>query len=291
MARDFSEQQATVGSIVKVVFLVFVGIIFLIGIFGSFYIINAGERGIVLTWGRPDLVAKESGPHFKIPFAQTVVKIDVQTQKYEADASAASSDLQTVSTKIAVNYHLVPENTPVLFQNIGVGYRDKIIQPAVQEIVKACTAKFTAEQLITQRDMVKECIDIALKARLLNSGIIMETTSITNFDFSAQFNAAIEQKVTAEQDALTQKNKLAQVQYEAQQTVAIANGTATATILNAEAEARKVQLINNQLTQSPMYVEYIKAQKWDGHYPYYYMTGGNSPTMLMQLPTSYNTTG
>jgi len=291
MAKDFTEHEATVGSIVKIIFLAFVGIVFLIGIFGSFYIVGAGERAIVLTWGRPDMVAKESGPHFKIPFAQTVVKMDVQTQKYEADATAASSDLQTVSTKIAVNYHLVPENVPLLYQNIGVGYRDKIIQPAVQEIVKASTAKFTAEELITKRELVKEQIDIALKARLLSSGIVMETTSITNFDFSAQFNAAIEQKVTAEQDALTQKNKLAQVEYEAQQAIAMANGTATSTVLNAEAEAKKVQLINNQLSQSPQYVEYIKAQKWDGHYPQFYMVGGSSPNLLMQLPTAYNTTG
>jgi prohibitin 2 len=285
-AKDFTEHEATVGSIVKIIFLAFLGIIFVIGIFSSFYVVGAGERAIVLTWGSPSLTAQGSGLHFKIPFAQTVEKMDVQTQKYEAKASAASKDLQTVSTDIAVNYHLIPESVPVLYRDIGMGYREKIIQPAVQEIVKASTAGFTAEELITKRAAVKENIDKLLADRLIPSGIVLETTNIVNFDFSEQFNAAIEQKVTAEQQALTQKNKLAQVEYEAQQVVASAKGNAEATVLNAEAEAKKVQLVNNQLSQSPQYVEYIKAQKWDGHYPYYYMTGGNSPTMLMQLPTT-----
>jgi prohibitin 2 len=289
MVRDFTEHEATVGSIVKIVGLAFLGLMLVIGIFSSWYIVGAGERAIVLTWGSPSMDAQGSGLHFKIPFVQTVVKMDVQTQKYEAKASAASKDLQTVNTDLAVNYHLVPESVPLLYQNIGTGYREKIIQPAVQEIVKASTAGFTAEELITKRALVKENIDKLLAERLLPSGIIVETTNIVNFDFSEQFNKAIEAKVTAEQEALTQKNKLAQKEYEAQQVVATAKGDAEATILNAEAEAKKVQLVNNQLSQSPQYVEYIKAQKWDGHFPEFYMTGGNSPNLLMQLPTTQTT--
>lgn len=289
MARNdgMGSTDPTIGTVTKYVFLGILAIIVVIGLFSIPYTVGAGERAIVLTWGNPSMNAQGSGLHVKVPFAQSVVKMDVQTQKYEADASAASSDLQTVSTKIAVNYHLIPESVPVLYKNIGIGYREKIIQPAVQEIVKASTAKFTAEELITKRELVKEQIDIALRERLATSGIIMETTSITNFDFSAQFNAAIEQKVTAEQDALTQKNRLAQVEYEAQQLVATANGTATATILNAQAEAKKVQLINDQLAQSPQYVEYIKVQRWDGKLPVM-MLGQATP--LMQIP-SLNATG
>jgi len=290
MVRDFGEKEKTVGSIVKIVAWAFLGLMLIIGFFGAWFIVGAGERAVVLTWGNPSMDAKGPGLHGKIPFAQTVVKMDVQTQKYDADAGAASSDLQIVSTKIAVNYHLTPESVPVLYKDIGINYREKIIQPAVQEVVKACTAKFTAEQLITKRELVKECIDAALKDRLSSKGINMETTSITNFDFSAQFNSAIEAKVTAEQEALTQKNKLAQREYEAQQAVAIAKGTADATVLNAEAEAKKIELIQKQLAASPNYVELIKAQAWDGHYPQFYMIGGNSPNLLMQLPTSLTQT-
>jgi len=285
--------EVTVGKAVGWVFLGIFGLIVIIALFQIPYTIGAGQRGIILTWGSPSMDAKSPGLHGKIPFAQQVIKMDVQTQKYDADASAASSDLQVVSTKIAVNYHLTPESVPVLYKDIGTGYREKVIQPAVQEVVKACTAKFTAEQLITQRANVKECIDIGLQARLVDKGINMETTSITNFDFSAQFNIAIEQKVTAEQEALTQKNKLAQREYEAQQAVAIAKGTADATILNAEAEAKKVELIQAQLKSSPQYIELIKAQKWDGKVPIIMMGGDTTPFMDISslIPSTPSTTG
>lgn len=285
---DEPSDDLTVGKIVKIVTGLVIGLIALIAVFSTFYTVGAGERGIVLTWGNPSMNAMGPGLHMKIPFAQHVVKMDVQTQKYDADASAASSDLQIVSTKIAVNYHLTPESVPALYKDIGVTYREKVIQPAVQEVVKACTAKSTAEQLITQRANVKECIDVALKERLLDKGINMETTSITNFDFSAQFNSAIEAKVTAEQEALTQKNKLAQKEYEAQQAVAIAKGQADATVLNAEAEAKKIELIQAQLAASPNYVELIKAQKWSGNLPVIVM-GGNGATPFLDISSIVST--
>ena len=287
---DSDKPELTVGTIAKIVLTGILGVIFIIGLFSTLYIVGAGERGVILTWGEVDPAAMNPGLHIKIPFAQTVKKMDVQTQKYVAEASAASSDLQIVSSEIAVNYHLTPESVPGLYRDIGVAYREKVIQPAVQEVVKSCAAKFTAEQLITQRENVKECIDAALKLRLLDKGINMETTSITNFDFSAQFNSAIESKVTAEQEALTQKNKLAQKEYEAQQVVAAAKGDADATILKAEAEAKKVQLIQAQLQSSPQYVELIKVQTWDGALPII-MMGGNGATPFMDISSIIGQSG
>lgn len=276
------EQEIDIGmTIVKTIKWGILAIIVLIIVFGGFYTIGPGQRGIITTFGKAEVTSMAPGPHLKIPIVQQITKMDVQTQKYETDASAASKDLQVVSTKIAVNYHIEPDTVPTLFKDIGINYREKIIQPAVQEIVKASTAQFTAEELITKRVLVKEEIDRLLADRLRKSGIIMETTSITNFDFSEQFNAAIEQKVTAEQQALTQKNKLAQVEYEAKQLIATADGTAKSTILNAEAEAKKVQLMQEQLKQSPQYVEYIKVSRWDGKMPQIMLSG---TTPLMQLP-------
>jgi regulator of protease activity HflC (stomatin/prohibitin superfamily) len=257
---------------------VILGVLILTLVFGSWYIVNAGERGILVTLGKPSEVPTTEGIHFKVPVTQSVVKVNIQTQKYETTASSASSDLQTVKTDIAVNYHLATDSVVTIYKEIGLDYANRIIQPAVQEVVKASTAHYTAEQLITQRSLVKDEIDASLAERLGKKGIILETTSITNFDFSDQFNQAIEKKVTAEQDALTQKNRLAQVEYEAQQLVAQANGKrdaaiaeaegqAKSTLLNANAEAQKVQLVNDQLKQSKDYVEYIKAQRWDGKLP------------------------
>ena len=133
-------------------------LILLILIFGSIYTVQAGYRGILLTFGKPDSVAKTEGIGFKIPIAQKVVKMAVQTQKYEADASAASKDMQVVSTKIAVNYHIVSERVPEIYTELSLAYQDRLIQPAVQEVVKASTAQFTAEELITRRPEVKDKI-------------------------------------------------------------------------------------------------------------------------------------
>lgn len=276
----------------KLIVFAIIGIILLIALFGSFYIINPGERGILITLGNPSPVASAEGLHFKIPIIQHVVKMDIKTQKYDAQASGASKDLQIVSTNIAVNYHLSSDGVVSLYKDIGVGYKDKLIMPFVQEVVKANTAKFTAEELITKREVIKEMIDADLRERLEGRGIYMETTSITNFDFSAQFNQAIEAKVTAEQNALTEKNRLAQIEYQAQQKVAEANGTATATILNAQASAQSIllkatsdaealRLQKEQVT--PELIQLRMAEKWDGALPQY-MFGDSMP--LLQLPVT-----
>jgi prohibitin 2 len=265
----------------KILLFVFLGIVGLIFLVGSWYIVPAGNIGVLMTLGKVSDVGMNNGFHFKAPLFQKVIYMDIQTQKYETKASAASSDLQVVSTDIAVNYHLSKGSIVTIYQEIGVNYADRIIQPAVQEVVKASTAHYTAEQLITKRANVKDEIDKTLAERLLGKGIVLETTSITNFDFSAQFNAAIEAKVTQEQQALTAKNKLDQVQYEAQQLVATANGQRDAQIAVATGEAKKVELIQLQLAQSPNYVEYIKATKWDGKLP---TTMFGTATPLVQFP-------
>ena len=235
----------------------------------SVYTIDAGERGIILTFGKPNQIAMTEGLHFKTPFAQKVVKMDVKTQKYEAPASSASKDLQVVSTNIAVNYHLTPESVPRLYQEIGLAYQDRILQPAVQEILKSATAKFTAEELITKRPLVKEEIETQLKERLQNRGIIVEEISIVNFDFSESFNTAIENKVTAEQNALAAKNKLEQIKYEAEQAITAAEGQAKSQALLASSvttDTLEYQMLLNQRAA---------IDKWNGELPQ--VTGGAIP--------------
>jgi regulator of protease activity HflC (stomatin/prohibitin superfamily) len=258
------EREVYVSIEIILVLVLLAGFI-LITALNSFYTVQAGERAILLTWGNPNEVPYTSGLHLKIPFVQTVVKMDVKTLKYEAAASAASQDLQTVSTNVAVNYHLSADSIVTLYREIGVDYQDKIIQPAVQEVVKSITAKYTAEQLITKRAEVKEAIDVALKERMRTNNIIVETLSITNFDFSSSFNAAIENKVTTEQNALAAKNKLAQVEYEAQQRIAQAEG---------EAKAIKIQAEAIQSQGGKEYVQLQAISKWDGKLPTY--TGGGA---------------
>jgi prohibitin 2 len=232
--------------------------IVIILLFSTIYTVGAGERAILLTWGSPDSTPQMSGLHFKIPIAQSVVIMEVRTLKYDAKATAASQDLQTVNTDVAVNYHINPDSVVTIYKTIGTDYETKIIMPAVQEVVKSVTAKFTAEQLITQRSVVKDQIDIALADRLLKSNIVMETTSITNFDFSQTFNVAIENKVTAEQNALAAKNVLEQKKYEAQQLVITAQG---------QADASKLQIATINQNGGMQYLQWIAIQKWDGKMP------------------------
>ena len=243
-----------------------IGIVALIIFFGAYYIVNPGERAIVITMGNPNLVPTAEGIHFKFPIFQNIVKINVQTQKYEvAKASAASKDLQTVTTDVVINYLISPDTVPELYKNIGIGYQDKVIAPAVQEVVKSVTAQYTAEELITKRAEVKEKMDIALRDRLATWNINVQSVAITNFDFSPEFNKAIEAKVTAEQNALAAKNKLAQVEYEKLQRITQAEG---------EAEAIKIQAQAIQAQGGKDYVQLQAISRWDGKLPM--VTGGNS---------------
>ena len=274
-------------AIKKGVGLVVLLIVALIVIFGTFYTVGAGERGIVLTWGNPSMDAKLPGLHLKVPIAQSVVVMVVQTAKYETPAAAASKDLQVVSSHIAVNYHLTPETVPELYKNIGVGYEDKVIQPAVQEEVKAATAKYTAEELITQRPVVKQTIEDSLRERLVSRGIIVESVNIVNFDFSEQFNAAIESKVTAEQDALKAQRILERIKIEANQAVAAAEGQKNSKIAIAQGDAEAIKLIDEQLSRSPQYIQFLMANRWNGVLPT--VTGGAVPFLNLNAPVQTTT--
>lgn len=241
-----------------------IGLIAVIIVFGSFGTVGAGERGVKTRFGGVTGAVIGEGLFFKLPFVEQVVIMDIKTQKEQTDANAASKDLQTVNSVVALNYSVKPEAVAKLYQEIGVDYKARVIDPAMQESVKASTAKFTAEELITKREEVKEDIKQAITQRLAVNGILVENFSIINFNFSKSFNDAIEAKVTAEQDALAAKNKLAQVQYEAQQAVEKAKG-------NAEALRVESAAINS----NPQVLQLRAIEKWDGHMPQ--VTGSATP--------------
>jgi len=244
---------------IKLGILAFV-ILFIVlpAIFSAAYTIKAGERGVLLTFDKPSPDAVGEGLHFKFPFAQKIVEIDVKTQKYVAEASSSSQDLQIVSTSIAVNYHLTPSTVPKLYQEIGLSYEDRIIQPAVQEVVKAVTARYTAEELITRRADVKNDIHSELRERLQIRGMVVEDISITNFDFSESFNDAIESKVTAEQLKLKAETDLERVE------------------LEALAIRLQVQEINAEFIEfKRLENEKFALEQWNGILPQ--VTGGATP--------------
>lgn len=247
-----------------IVTVVVIGVALLLS---PFIVIDAGEEGIVVRNGAVDHIIG-AGLQGKAPLIDNVVVFDVRTQKEQTDATAASSDLQNVTASVAINYNVNPDTVGDMYKRIGTDYKNTIIDPAIQETVKGVTAKYTAEQLITQRSQVTTDIQTALVSRLQPNDIVVTGVSITNFAFSDQFNSAIEAKVTAQQNAEAAKNKLQQVQYEADQTVAKA--TADAKAIQIQAQAIEQQGGAN-------YVQLQAVAKWDGHLPTQMIPGGTVP--------------
>ena len=242
--------------IVKIVVLAVCAVL-LVGVaLTCFTVVPAGHTGVVLTFGAVEDNVLDEGLHFKVPLVQTVVQMNNRTQKIEADGTASSKDLQIISYVVAVNFHVNDDSSASLYQNVGKDYGSVIIVPAIQESIKAVTAQFTAEELITKRQTVGDQIKDALSEKISQYGIVVEIFNIVNFDFSEEFNAAVEAKQTAQQNALKAEQDLARIEVEAKQK-----------ITQAEAEAQSIKLIQEALAQSPDYVDYIKWSKWDGELP------------------------
>jgi prohibitin 2 len=251
----------------KRILLVVIGIfaaLILLGIVWPFGTIGAGERGVQLRFGAVTGKVLGEGLYFRIPIMESIRVVDVKVQNDQVEASAASKDLQSVNSIVAVNFHVNPEQVAMLFQGVGEEYKSRLIDPALQESVKASTAKFTAEELITKREEVREEVKRHLKDKLEIRGIIIDDFNIVDFNFSNSFNEAIEAKVTAEQSALAAKNKLEQIKFEAEQAIASAKGRAEA--LRIESEALK---------SNPEILELRALEKWDGRLPT--VTGGSVP--------------
>lgn len=221
-----------------------------------FTVVKAGHTGVVMTFGAVEDKVMSEGLNFKVPFIQSVVQMNNRTQKTETEGTASSKDLQIISYVVAVNYHVNDSSSASLYQNVGMDYGSVIIVPAIQESIKAVTAQYTAEELITKRQAVGDQIKSALSEKINQYGINVEIFNIVNFDFSDEFNAAVEAKQTAQQNALKAEQDLARIEVEAKQK-----------ITQAEAEAQSIKLIQDALAKSPDYVEYIKWNKWDGKLP------------------------
>jgi len=250
---------------------IFIAVLILISWLNPFVVINAGNRGVITTFGKVNPVVLEEGLHLRIPIMQQVTEINVQIQKGEGDGDAASRDLQQVHAKIALNYHLIPNRVAETYQAIGdlnsVG--DRIIIPAVQEATKATTAKYTAEELISKRPEVRDQISQFMRDRLLRHGIQIDEFSIVNFRFSESFNQAIEAKTTAEQLKLKAERDLERIRVEAEQKIA-----------SAKAEAESLRLQKQEITPDLLKLREIENQrvaleKWDGRLPQ--VTGGSVP--------------
>lgn len=240
----------------KIVIFSVIGVLAVLIGFSCFTVVQTGHSGVVLTFGAAGESVLGEGLHFKVPFVQNIVQIDNRTQKIETAGTASSKDLQVVTYTVAVNFHVNNTSSSTLYKTVGSDYSNVVIAPAVQESIKSVSAQFTAEQLITERATVSEQIKQTLSEKINHYGVTIEIFNIVNFDFSEEFNNAVEAKQTAQQNALKAEQDLARIEVEAKQK-----------ITQAEAEAESIKLIQDALAASPDYIEYVKWNKWDGKLP------------------------
>ncbi len=234
------------------------GLLVLILLFGTYVTIPSGFCGVMTTFGAASQKVLAPGLHFKMPFVQGVVKMNVQVQKNQLTEHAASLDLQDVETTVATNWNINNSDASWIYQQIGMEdvLNERIIQPVVSNAIKAVVAHYNAEDLVEKRDLVRGQIEDLIRKNLkpYHVNVDVDGVSITNFSFSPDYERAIEQKQVAQQRAQQAEYELQQAKVEAERQIAQAQG---------QAQAQK--LIQQTLT--PQLIQQQAIQKWDGHLP------------------------
>ena len=276
--------QAIVGGVIVLV------VVYLL--FSSVVVVNSGHVGVVRTLGAVNMTPLDEGFHLKKPFLDQVEEIDIRLRKAESNASAASKDLQVVSTNVAVQYSLMGVVVPLTYQKIGRRQivETTLVDPAIMESVKSVTAQYTAEELITKRAAVKtriqqaisEFVDETLKQKEVVGALSLANVAITDFDFSAEFNRAIEEKVRAEQEALKAKNeklrRVTQAEAAAAERTLAADAEAYQIEVASKARAEAIRREAEALKDNPALIQLRIAEQWDGRLPQ--VAGGGALPLL-----------
>lgn len=253
---------------IKIVLLSVLGLIVLITFLSTFQIVGAGERGVLLTFGAFNGTVFQPGIHLKLPFVQEVIVMDVRTQKLDIDNSEAySHDLQVVETYSVVNYNLDPQAVGTIYQQYGLDYEAKMLHPNLEASVKQTIAKYSAETILSDRATIQTEIQEVFKQSVPNAFTITKY-ALVNESFSKTYEAAIEAKQVAQQDAEKAQNELKKAQIDAQSRIAQAKG---------EAEAIQIQAAAIQQQGGANYVQLQAIQKWDGKLPIQMIPGSTVP--------------
>jgi len=249
--------------------VVIVVLVFAVAVLNPLVVINAGERGVVLNWGAFNGQVMDPGLHFRVPFMQDIVPVNVQTEKVDLqDSQAYSYDLQVVTVQSTLTYHVDPAEVGLLYSEIGPEYESKIINPSLEASIKQVYAKYTAEQLLSKRGEVQDEIQATFVQTIAGKHLIVEHYALTNEAFSADYENAIEQKQIAEQSALKAKNDLDRIKIESEERVNQAQ---------AEAQAIQIQAQAIQQQGGEAYVQLQAIDKWDGRLPTQMLSGGTVP--------------
>lgn len=241
--------------------VIVIGLITSLFVFKAYVIVEPGHRGIVVQLGAVQSNILNEGFHIVVPIVQKIIPIEVRVQKAQSEETTSSKDLQVVNTIIAVNYRLDPTSVNKLYQEVGLDYKERIVDPAIGESLKAVTAQYTAEELVSKRSEVSYKVKETLSKKLATYFMNLDEINITEFKFSPEFNQAIEQKQIAEQQALKANLDLQRIEIEAKQKIE-----------QAKAEAESLKLQKDQITPELVELRKIEAQieaikKWDGKLP------------------------
>jgi regulator of protease activity HflC (stomatin/prohibitin superfamily) len=234
----------------------------------AFFIVPPGEVAIKTRLG--SIVDSYSeGIHFKLPFLESVTKFSIQIQRADIKTQAFSKDLQTMNSHLVVNHRIQKETAVSIYRNLGPRYVENIVDPAVQEVFKAISARYSAERIISERNQLVEEINAEVKERLNKKEIIVTDISVTDLDFTDQFLKAVEDKQVAEQQAKMSEKLVEKAKRDAEQQIAKSRG---------EAEALRMQ--REQVTPALIELRKVDAQlkaieKWNGVLPGY--VGGGVP--------------
>ena len=267
----------------RLVGLILVVVFAVIFLSSSFVVIPAGHTGVALTFGKVEDNVLQEGLHFKVPFVQKIVVVDNRIVKLDVNTEAFSKDLQTITTVVAVNYHVGKENSQNLYKNVGMGFEEVLITPAVNEVLKAVTAKYTAVELVSSRAEVSMLLDDGLNEKMNAYGIFINELNIINWDFSEEYINAVEAKQVAEQNLIKTRT-------EQEQALVIANTEAEKRVIAAEAQANEIKVLaeanaesNRIITESinEILIRYQTVSKWDGKLPTV-MSG--SDNLLIDIP-------
>ena len=267
----------------RLVGLILVVVFAVIFLSSSFVVIPAGHTGVALTFGKVEDHVLQEGLHFKVPFVQKIVVVDNRIVKLDVNTEAFSKDLQTITTVVAVNYHVGKESSQTVYKNVGMGFEEVLITPAVNEVLKAVTAKYTAVELVSSRAEVSMLLDDGLNEKLNSYGIFINELNIINWDFSEEYINAVEAKQVAEQNLIKTRT-------EQEQALVIANTEAQKRVIAAEAEANEIKVLaeanaesNRILTESisDLLIRYQTVAKWDGKLP---TVMAGSDNMLIDIP-------
>lgn len=232
----------------------------------SFTIVEPGHTGVIVTMGKVNDGVLQEGLHAKIPFIQSVEKIDNRIRKLEVNTEAFSKDLQSVNTVLAINYRVDTAKSYSIYKNIGSNYEEVLVTPAVNEVLKAITATYTAEQSVTNRQLISDGLVKGLNDKLNDIGLYVTDVNIIDFDFSDAFINAIEEKQVAQQ-------KLLKAETEKQTAITNAKAEAESAKIKAEGEAEANKKINASLTDKV--IENKKIEKWNGKLPTVTGNGGS----------------